>query len=222
MAAATRGERLIGIHALRLAARSSGCPFMCECWIIPPGVVRHKEWVAWAARASSGCGRKVLWLACPTLSTLLSLLQRILHALLLHEIGLAWGAALFVFTVVASLAAVTWVIVRLPEDYLVPESRAESSFRHAHPGVKLLAKIGKNFLGVALIVAGAIMAIPGVPGQGLLTLLIGLLLIDFPGKRGLEYRLLARPSVRTKINRIRSRFGRGPLRLRQPGDRHPP
>jgi len=140
-------------------------------------------------------------------------LQRILHALVLREAGLAWGAVLFVFTVVASLAAVTWVIVRLPDDYFVRDASAQASRTEARRAGKWLGKIGKNALGAILIVAGAIMAIPGVPGQGLLTVLIGLLLIDFPGKRRVERTLLTRPTVHRRIDAIRRRFGRNPLQL---------
>jgi hypothetical protein len=51
------------------------------------------------------------------------------------------------------------------------------------------------------------------PGQGILTILIGVMLLDFPGRRWLELKLLARPSVINAINRIRARFKRPALLL---------
>ena len=57
------------------------------------------------------------------------------------------------------------------------------------------------------------MALPGVPGQGLLTALIGLTLINFPGKTELERRLIGRPAVLRTVNRLRARFHRPPLEL---------
>ena len=50
--------------------------------------------------------------------------------------------------------------------------------------------IGKNALGIMLVLLGILMSIPGVPGQGILTILLGIMLIDLPGKRALEYKIL--------------------------------
>jgi hypothetical protein len=71
----------------------------------------------------------------------------------------------------------------------------------------------KNVFGLLLLVLGIIMAFPGVPGQGVLTILLGLMLLDFPGKRQLEYRIVSRPKVLRAINRLRARFGRPPMVL---------
>ena len=64
-----------------------------------------------------------------------------------------------------------------------------------------------------LVVLGLIMALPGVPGQGLLTALIGLTLLSFPGKRRLERRFVRIPALLRAINRLRARFARPPLEL---------
>ena len=74
-----------------------------------------------------------------------------------------------------------------------------------------LAAIGKNVAGVVLVLLGLVMALPGIPGQGVLTMIVGLTLIDFPGKRGLERRLIGRPHILRAINRLRARFDRAPL-----------
>jgi hypothetical protein len=58
-----------------------------------------------------------------------------------------------------------------------------------------------------------VLSLPGVPGQGVLTILLGVMLLDFPGKRGLELKLVSRPKVLNTINRIRHRFDRPPLLL---------
>ena len=67
----------------------------------------------------------------------------------------------------------------------------------------------KNALGLLLLACGIVMLV--IPGQGLLTMLIGLMLMDFPGKRRLEARLVAVPSVRRSINWLRERAHRAPL-----------
>ena len=64
-----------------------------------------------------------------------------------------------------------------------------------------------------LVLLGLIMALPGVPGQGLLTALIGLTLLSFPGKRKLERRFVKIPALLRAINRLRARFARPPLEL---------
>jgi hypothetical protein len=54
---------------------------------------------------------------------------------------------------------------------------------------------------------------PGVAGPGVLTMLLGLSLLDIPGKRNIQRRVLGRPKVLAMINRLRSRFDRPPLRI---------
>jgi hypothetical protein len=57
------------------------------------------------------------------------------------------------------------------------------------------------------------MSLPGVPGQGVLTILLGIMLLDFPGKRGLEASIVRRPRVLHAINSVRGRFDKPPLFL---------
>jgi len=52
-----------------------------------------------------------------------------------------------------------------------------------------------------------------LPGQGLLTILLGVTLVNFPGKYALERRIVSRPSVANTLNRIREAVGRNPLEL---------
>ena len=73
--------------------------------------------------------------------------------------------------------------------------------------------VAKNISGVVLVFAGILMSLPGVPGQGVLTILMGVMLLDFPGKRRLELKLVSRPKVLRTVNRIRARFDRPPLLL---------
>ena len=67
----------------------------------------------------------------------------------------------------------------------------------------------KNLFGVILLLGGMAMLV--LPGQGILTILIGLSLLDFPGKRALERRIVGRPLVLQAINRIRRKFNKSPL-----------
>ena len=65
----------------------------------------------------------------------------------------------------------------------------------------------------ALVALGVALSLPGVPGQGLLTVLLGIMLLDFPGRERLEQKLLSKPSIVNTINRLRGRFGKPPLQL---------
>ena len=117
---------------------------------------------------------------------------------------------LSVISAVASLAVVTWALVRLPEDYFA-EDRRPAWRAPSHLGHVLLI-VGKNAFGLLLVALGVVLAIPGVPGQGLLTILVGFLVLDFPGKYRLERGLFRRGPVLRGANRIRARFGRPPFR----------
>jgi len=94
------------------------------------------------------------------------------------------------------------IIIRIPADYFCDTRRAKTN---------LFIRIASNILGALLVLAGAIMLV--TPGQGLLTLLIGISLLDFPGKRRLERRLLRQGKVLSTINAWRHRAGRAPLEL---------
>jgi hypothetical protein len=70
----------------------------------------------------------------------------------------------------------------------------------------------KNLLGAVLLLAGFVMLF--TPGQGILTILAGLWLMDLPGKRRWERNLISRNKVLTSINWTRQKFGQPPLRLK--------
>lgn len=138
------------------------------------------------------------------------MLARLLEGTTLLE-RVLWGVGLFAASSLVSLAAVTAVLVSLPPGYFRDHAPAVEWPRT--PALRWLWRIAKNLLGLALVALGVLLSVPGVPGQGLLTILIGLILIDFPGKRGLERRLVARPVVLGAVNRLRARFGRPPMEV---------
>ena len=128
---------------------------------------------------------------------------------LLAKGGLWMGVGISLGLAIGSIVLVAIVVIHWPADHFkphIPGSRAEVR-RH------VLASIGRNAAGGLLILLGLVMALPGIPGQGVLTMIVGLTLIDFPGKQGLERRLIGRPHVLHAINRLRARFGRAPLEM---------
>jgi hypothetical protein len=128
------------------------------------------------------------------------------HALISVLIGLS------VLMFVATLVAVPWIVLRLPADYFSrPAGR-----RHApdvHPVVRHLFLVLKNAAGAILVITGLLMSLPAIPGQGILTVIIGLTLLDFPGKRRLELRIVALAPVRKALEWIRERGNKPPLEI---------
>jgi amino acid transporter len=122
------------------------------------------------------------------------------------------GVLLFLVTFAISLAIVSFIMVKIPSDYF-RKDRPRDLWADKHPAVRFLGIFVKNLLGAVLVVLGIIMSVPGVPGQGILTILLGVMLLDFPGKRELEYRLVSRPRVFNAINKLRHRFGKDILVL---------
>jgi len=104
------------------------------------------------------------------------------------------------------------VVVRLPADFFVrkPDQRAAQT-SHLGRGLRLVLAIAKNLLGVIMFVFGFVMALPLVPGPGVLFMLVGLAFVDFPGKRSVELRLLREPHVLSSVNKMRARFGKPPV-----------
>jgi len=126
--------------------------------------------------------------------------------------GVVLAASLFAATLVGSLLIIGFFLIRLPATYF-QDFHSRDFWVERHPVLRRAASSGKNVLGVILVIVGSILTLPGVPGQGMLTILIGLVLIDLPGKRRLERKLVGRPRILRAINRLRKRFGNPPLVL---------
>lgn len=117
------------------------------------------------------------------------------------------GGSLVMF--LATLLAVPWMLVRIPAAYFTHAHRPPG-FETGFPWVlRWTLRLIKNALGIVCIVAG--IAMLALPGQGLMTMLIGLMLIEFPGKYRLERRVIAQPRVLRTLNRLRTRRGRDPI-----------
>ena len=113
-------------------------------------------------------------------------------------IGISIGVSIAVF--VATLIGIPIAIVRVPEDYLVrPPEKAKNK----------PLKLAKNALGAALVALGIAMLV--LPGQGVLTVIAGVALLDFPGRQKLLRKLLLRPRIQRANTAIRRRGGKPPL-----------
>ena len=123
-----------------------------------------------------------------------------------------FGVLLFLVTFTISLAIVSFIMVKIPANYF-QKDHPRDLWSDRHPAVRFLGVLAKNVLGAVLVALGILMSIPGVPGQGILTILLGIMLLDFPGKRSLEHKLVSRPQVLKAVNKLRHRFGKPGLVL---------
>ena len=113
-----------------------------------------------------------------------------------------WSLGIFsILAVLASVVLVPRFLAKLPADYLRSSEQVEPR--------SMLLRVLRNLLGVVLVLLGVAMLV--LPGQGLLTLLVGLFLVDFPGKQALIRRILSRPSVLSIVNKLRAHRNASPL-----------
>jgi hypothetical protein len=126
--------------------------------------------------------------------------------------GVAIGVGIFIVTLFANLELVSFILVKIPPDYF-KESSHSTFLKNQSPVVRVLAIIGKNLLGVVLVFVGILLSLPGVPGQGVLTILLGIMLLDFPGRRRFERWIVGWPKVFNGVNKLRQRFDKPPLVL---------
>lgn len=120
------------------------------------------------------------------------------------------GAGFFVGSIVVSALIVGVVVVKIPANYF--SSHYQQDFLPNTPWiVRWGAVIAKNVIGVILVAAGIVMLIG--PGQGVLTILIGLIMMDIPGKRPIEAKIINRPTILAAVNDLRARYNKPPLEM---------
>ena len=112
------------------------------------------------------------------------------------------------FMLVISAVLIPFLIARMPVDFYVENNHRRRLFQDK-PALRILFLVVKNTLGAVLLIAGIMMLV--LPGQGILTILAAFALLNFPGKRSLEMRILHQPVVLKSINWLRLRAGREPL-----------
>ena len=128
------------------------------------------------------------------------------HQQLIEQIG-----QLSLVVLVITVIALPIVVAKLPQDYFISEKRGPASDTRKHPLFWGLLTLMKNLVGLALILAGIIMLV--LPGQGTVTILIGLAISNFPGKYKIERKIACQPAVGTTLNKIRKLTGSSTLRF---------
>ena len=128
------------------------------------------------------------------------------HAELLEQLGHFSIVALMV-----TVVALPWAVMKLPADYFVSERRKPARRASQHPLVWAVLSFCKNLVGIFLILIGIAMLV--LPGQGTVTILIGLAISNFPGKFAIEQRIASQPAVGNTLNKIRKLGGVSPLQM---------
>jgi len=131
-----------------------------------------------------------------------------------HRVILGWVAGASVVLFVGTLIVVPILVVQIPPDYFVRERRPHARWEDQHPIVRGILIGLKNLLGAVFLLAG--IAMLALPGQGLITMVIGIMLLDFPGKYKLERWVVRRRLIGRAINWMRTRAHHPPLEI--PGD----
>ncbi len=127
--------------------------------------------------------------------------------------SLTWGRIVLglsftVVTIIASYGLIVVGMIKIPADYFSSTYVKEIS-RDKHFSLRWAAFIIKNSIGFLLVIAGIIMIF--TPGPGVPTILLGLIMMDIPGKRPLEAKLIQRPMVLSAVNDLRAKYNKPPL-----------
>ena len=124
------------------------------------------------------------------------------------EVLISMGvSSVFIFLI--SILGISWFVAQIPEDYFLLSKRQTSIWQQQKPILRFIVVVAKNILGLSLIIGGLLMLV--LPGQGLLTIVTGLLLVNYPGKYKLEQKLVFMPSIYKALNWIRFKAKKRPL-----------
>ena len=120
----------------------------------------------------------------------------------------AFSAIIFV----VSLLSLPWLAAKIPEDYFLHDQRSSPLWQaNASPILRLLLIVVKNFLGIILLLGGILMLF--IPGQGLLTIFMGVVLMDYPKKYAFEKKLVMIPVILKGLNWLRGKANQPPLKV---------
>lgn len=128
------------------------------------------------------------------------------HHVLLVGIGFS---SLIIFII--SLIFLPWLVAQIPSNYFTHKRREPSQWKQLHPLFRYMILVLKNIVGLTILLAGFAMII--LPGQGWLSIFLGLVLMDYPGKFQLERRIISQPKLFRFLNWLRRKQKQPPLLL---------
>ena len=128
-----------------------------------------------------------------------------------YEVLIWWTGAASVLMFLGSLCTIPIILIKIPADYFSSlETNSRINIRDLS-FFRLLYLIFKNTVGIAFILAGLIMLL--LPGQGILTIIVGMCLLDFPGKYRLVRNIIRNKTILNTINKLRSKADKPPIEI---------
>lgn len=136
---------------------------------------------------------------------------------LLHQYStiLTWLGLVSTATFFLSLLVIPLILCKLESTFFIHLHQQNTSGER-HPLLSITLRGLRYFFGTFLVIAGFLMIF--LPGQGLLTMVLGISLLDFPGKRAVIDGILTFPSIQKALNWIREKANKEPFLF--PGTAH--
>lgn len=129
----------------------------------------------------------------------------------MHNSIMLWAMGIFsILIFILTMILIPILVLRIPENYFVKEDPPPSESWNISVVLRVFFLITKNLLGIIFLIAGLIMLL--TPGQGILTIFIGILLTNFPGKRTIERKIISKPKILKTINWVRKKAKHRPLK----------
>ena len=120
-----------------------------------------------------------------------------------------WFGSISLFVFLFSLLSIKWLVSLILEDYFI--NKKDSKIKTSNIFFWYIVLIFKNLIGYSLILGGIMMLV--LPGQGLFTIIIGLMMSNYPGKYSLEKKFIAIPTILKSINWLRKKSNKPPIRI---------
>ena len=114
-----------------------------------------------------------------------------------------------VLTFLGSLIILPWLVLRMRPDYFIRHHQEVVERHRRHPVLAVIIFLLRNSIGCCLLIAGIAMLV--LPGQGILTMVVGFSVMDFPGKHRIMDRVMANKKIQQALNWIRHKGGREEL-----------
>lgn len=134
-----------------------------------------------------------------------------------YESLLFWLMMVSIVGFMASLVLIPWIMLQLPADYFLHEKRKKhlmKKWNNQPLFFIVIISLLKNIVGILLISSGMIMLF--TPGQGILTLIMGIILTDMPYKYKIEQWIIKKTKILHLINRLRKKAKKDPFILEVP------
>ena len=139
------------------------------------------------------------------------IIQTILEWLIAHQYLLGWIGVISFLVFSLSLLSLPWLVAMIPEDYFSSQKRKRAILKNEVFGTWIVIFILKNSIGLLLVTGGVLMLF--LPGQGVLTIIAGLIMTDYPGKFELERRIVSNKKILEKLNWLRNKANQPSLKI---------